>query len=89
MQTIQLQIEDDIYESLKQQGIDLKAEVYELIDTLIDDGYPSISTEEAKKRVADGVERYRSGTGNYYTTHQYNEYKSSLIDTLNEKYGNS
>ncbi len=65
MQTIQLHIEDDIYESLIQQGIDVKAKVYELIDSLIDDGYPSITTQEAKKRVNEAVERYQRGEGEY------------------------
>jgi len=30
-----------------------------------DDGYPSISFDEACQRVADAVERYRSGKGTY------------------------
>ena len=30
-----------------------------------DDGYPSISFEEARDRVADAVHRYRSGKGKY------------------------
>jgi hypothetical protein len=29
---------------------------------MVDDGYPSIGTEEAKKRVGDAVERYKNGT---------------------------
>ncbi|OGS70664.1 MAG: hypothetical protein A3F91_09125 [Flavobacteria bacterium RIFCSPLOWO2_12_FULL_35_11] len=31
------------------------------IDSFNDDGYPSIGTEEAKRRVAAAVERYRAG----------------------------
>ncbi|KIM12914.1 MAG: hypothetical protein KU38_03075 [Sulfurovum sp. FS08-3] len=89
MQTIQLQIDDDIYESIKQQGIDLKAKVYELIDGLVDDGYPSISTDEAKKRVANAVERYRSGEGRYYDENEYREHKINTIEKLKIKYANS
>ncbi|MDQ1340867.1 MAG: hypothetical protein QG567_2025 [Campylobacterota bacterium] len=33
------------------------------IDSFNDDGYPSIGTEEAKRRVAAAVERYRAGDG--------------------------
>ncbi|MEA2028979.1 MAG: hypothetical protein U9N49_08385 [Campylobacterota bacterium] len=89
MQTIQLQIDDDIYESLTQQGIDLKAKVYELIDGLVDDGYPSISTQEAKKRVADAVERYRSGEGDYYDENEYQHHKSNTIEKLKAKYADN
>ncbi len=89
MQTIQLQIDDDTYESIKQQGIDLKAKVYELIDGLVDDGYPSISMQEAKKRVANAVERYRSGEGRYYDENEYREYKINTIEKLKINYANS
>ena len=34
-------------------------------EELADDGYPSISFDEACDRVADAVDRYRSGKGTY------------------------
>lgn len=89
MQTIQLQIEDDIYEAIKQQGIDLKAKVYELIDTLVDDGYPSITTQEAKRRVSEAVERYRSGEGKDFDKNEYKHHKNNTIENLKAKYANS
>ncbi len=65
MQTIQLEIEDSLYETIREQGLDIKEEIITFLNRLSDDGYPSITTNEAKKRVADAVERYRSGTGIY------------------------
>jgi polyhydroxyalkanoate synthesis regulator phasin len=83
VQTIQLQIDDDIYEPIKQQGIDLKAKVYELIDGLVDDGYPSISMQEAKKRVANAVERYRSGEGGYTSfDNQFRDEMNRYIESI-------
>jgi polyhydroxyalkanoate synthesis regulator phasin len=83
VQTIQLQIDDDTYESIKQQGIDLKAKVYELIDGLVDDGYLSISTQEAKKRVANAVEHYRSGEEGYTSfDNQFRDEMNRYIESI-------
>jgi hypothetical protein len=65
MHTIQLQIQDDIYDELKSKGIDINNKLQEFLLNLADDGYPSISTQEAKQRVSDAVDRYRNGTGKY------------------------
>jgi polyhydroxyalkanoate synthesis regulator phasin len=65
MHTIKLQIQDDIYDSLVSKGVDINRKLQEFITTLADDGYPSISTQEAKKRVSDAVQRYRDGSGTY------------------------
>jgi len=61
MVTINLELEDSLYEDIKKQGIDLQAQFKEFLTDLKDDGYPSISTEEAKKRVSKAVEEYKSG----------------------------
>jgi hypothetical protein len=45
-------------------------------EPVIDDGYPSISFDEATDRVADAVDRYKSGKGNY--TELDNTYWESL-----------
>lgn len=65
MHTLKLQIQDDIYENLLSKGIDINRKLQEFITTLADDGYPATSTQEAKKRVADAVDRYRDGSGSY------------------------
>ncbi len=65
MHTLKLQIQDDIYENLLSKGIDINRKLQEFITTLADDGYPAISTQEAKKRVADAVDRYRDGSRSY------------------------
>jgi len=65
MQTIHLQVEDDIYDELKSKGIDINHKLQDFLYDLLDDGYPAISEDEAKQRVSDAVDRYRNGTGNY------------------------
>lgn len=79
MHTIQLQIQDDIYDELISKGIDINHKLQEFVFSLVDDGYPSISTDEAKKRVADAVNRYRDGTGNYTS------YNQNFVDEM-ERY---
>ena len=61
MQTIKIEIEDDIFEDLKDSGINIQKKVKEFLYSLNDDGYPSIGTKEAKRRVKEAVERYRRG----------------------------
>jgi len=49
----------------------------------VDDGYPSISTQEAKKRVADAVERYRSGEGDYASfDNQFRDEMNRYIESI-------
>lgn len=50
-------------------------------EPIVDDRYPSISFDEACDRVADAVERYRSGKGSYTKLDdEYWESLDSLID---------
>ena len=51
MQTIQLQIEDDIYDELKNKGIDINHKLLTFLYDLLDDGYPAISEDEANKSI--------------------------------------
>ena len=62
MQTIKLQLEDNIYQEFVQNGIDIQAKFEEFLVDFADDGFPAITTEEAKKRVSTAVEEYRNGT---------------------------
>lgn len=89
MQTIQLQIQDDIYEELKSKGIDIHNKLQDLLYDLVDDGYPSISADEAKQRVANAVDRYRDSTGTYLDASSYSKHKSSMVDSIKSKYANN
>ncbi len=62
MQTIKIEIENSIYKKISDSGINLQEKFREMIYDLLDDGYPSISTKEAKKRVENAVRRYKDGT---------------------------
>jgi len=61
MQSINLNIENDIYEDIKRGGIDIQKKFNEFLAqfAFIDDGYPTIGSEEAKSRVAKAVEHYK------------------------------
>ena len=61
MQTIELQIPDNIYNQLVKSGIDIKQQLQDNLYDLLDDGYSSITTQEATKRVSDLVRDYESG----------------------------
>ncbi len=66
MHTIKLQLDDNLYEDITQSGIDIKEKFKEFLVDFVDDGYPSISTKEAKKRVSEAVEDYqKNGTKNF------------------------
>jgi len=89
MHTIQLQIQDDIYDEIKSKGIDINNKLQEFVASLADDGYPSISTDEAKQRISDAVDRYRNGTGTYSNADNYAKHKSNMIDSIKSKYANN
>ena len=65
MQTIKLQLEDNLYKNILNSGIDVQAKFKEFLFDLVDDGYPSISMEEAKKRVSEAVEDYHTNPQNF------------------------
>lgn len=88
MQTIHLQIEDDIYDEIKSKGIDINHKLQDFLYDLLDDGYPAISEDEAKQRVSDAVDRYRNGTGTYTSTKDYEIKMENFMDGLSSKYDN-
>lgn len=63
MQTIKLEIEveNDLCEDIKDSGINIQKKIKEYSTSFFDKGYPSISKDEATKRVSDAVQRYGSG----------------------------
>ena len=61
MQTINLQIDSSIYEEMIKSGVNIQNKFNEFLSqfAFVDDGYPTIGTEEAKRRVAEAVEHYK------------------------------
>ena len=82
MQTISIELEDALYDDLVEQGIDIKSKIKDFIYDLLDDGYPAISFEEAKKRVSDAVKEYKSGKGIYYTEEEYEKEMKNFFESL-------
>jgi len=60
MRTIKLQLDDNLYKDITQSGIDIKEKFKEFLMDFVDDSSTAITTKEAKKRVADAVNRYRN-----------------------------
>jgi polyhydroxyalkanoate synthesis regulator phasin len=83
MQTIKIEIEDSLYQNIIDSGINIQEKLKDMMYDLIDDGYPFISTQEAKKRVSDAVERYESKKGAYspYDTN-FTKNMNQYIDSL-------
>jgi len=88
MRTIQLQIDDDLYEELIDHGVNFKAEIGSFLRGLVDDGYPTVTTQEGRKRVAEAVERYRSGKGIYMDSDAYEKHNTDFLLALENKYAN-
>ncbi len=86
MHTIQLQVNDGIYNQIITSGIDIQARFDEFVAELIDDGYQPISKQEASKRVSDGDERYQNQTGEYMDEGAYQIHISESIASLRAKY---
>ncbi len=62
MQTIKIKIDDHIYKKVVKSGVNLQEKFKEMVYDMLDDGYPSISTKEAKSRVKNAVRSYKDGT---------------------------
>ena len=62
MQTIKLQLEDSVYQNFVKSGIDIQSKFKEFLADFVDDGYPAITTDEAKRRVAKAVKSHQNGT---------------------------
>ena len=65
MQTIKLQLEDNLYKNILNSGIDIQAKFKEFLFELVDDGYPFVTTQEAKDRVGNAVEDYQKNPQNF------------------------
>lgn len=82
MRKINIQLNDDLYETLSSNNIDIQSKIKEYLLTLIDDGYPSISNSEAKKRVSDAINRYETGRGNYNSLNSLSESMNKYVENL-------
>ena len=87
MQTIQLEYKVDnyIYEEFLKSGKDIKDKIKEFLIyelNIIDDGYPTIGTEEAKRRVAKEVEDYYENGSKNCTEFNQN-YWDEIDDLIN------
>ncbi len=71
MQTVKIELEDKLYKSIVASGINIQERLQEMLYDLVDDGYPSIATKEAEKKVSDAVDRYKNGTGEYLDHSEY------------------
>lgn len=84
MHTVQIQLNDDLYEHLSSANIDIQAKIKEYLLGLVNySSYPAISTEEAKIRVSEAINRYESSSGSYTPfdenyTKEMNEYIGKL-----------
>ena len=84
MRTVQIQINDDLYEHLSAHNIDIQAKIKDYLLALVGGkNYSSISTEEAKKRVSDAIDRYESGSGQHVSLDSnYAKELSTFIERL-------
>lgn len=88
MHTIKLQLDDSLHKEITQSGIDIKEKFKEFLMDFLDDRYPTITTDEAKKRVSQAVDRYENSTGTYLNEEEYNTHKNKHLESLKVKYAN-
>ena len=88
MQTIQIKVEDELYKKLFFKEINIEQKIREFLFNLVDDGYPSISENEAKIRVTKAVNRYKNGTGTYLNATQYQDRMNDFMTGLKNNANN-
>ena len=82
MQTIKIELEDHIYKRVVDSGVNLQEKFKEMIYDFLDDGYPAVSTEEAKKRVAKAVKDVRDGNAILLTQEEYDKDMDKFLKSL-------
>ena len=88
MQTIQITVEDELYQKLFFKEINIEQKIREFLFNLVDDGYPTISENEAKTRVSKAVNRYKNGTGIYLNATQYQNRMDNFMAGLKNSANN-
>ncbi|WP_297485551.1 hypothetical protein [Sulfurimonas sp.] len=89
MRTLKIELEDSVYQNVVQSGIDVQEKVKEFLFELVDDGYPAITTDEAKKRVVDAVKKYQHRTGTYLNEQEYENHMHKYMQSLKSKYADN
>ena len=89
MRTLKIELEDNMYQNVVQSGIDIQGVVKDFLFDLVDDGYPSITKDEAKKRVSSAVQKYKNSTGTYLNKQEYDTYINGYMDNLKLKYADN
>ena len=82
MQTIKIELEDHIYKRVIDSGVNLQEKFKEMIYDFLDDGYPAITTEEARKRVAKAVKDIRDGNAILLTQEEYDKDMDKFLKLL-------
>ena len=84
MQTIKIKIEleDHIYNKVVDSGVNLQERFKEMIYDFLDDGYPAITTKEAKRRVANAAKDVRDGSATLLTQEEYDKDMDSFLKSL-------
>ncbi|MDD5400239.1 MAG: hypothetical protein PHQ93_03505 [Sulfurimonas sp.] len=88
MHSLTLKVDDGFYAQLLSFLKQNKQQV-DIVEDIKDDGYPAISTDEARMRVAAAVDRYKNGGGTYLNQEEYNSHINNSIEKLKAKYANN
>lgn len=81
MHTIQLELNDDLYDNIVENNINIQDKFKEFLHTLTDDGYPSISFNEAQNRVKNSIDDYKNNNDEYLPLND--EYWNNLENKIN------
>ena len=85
MQTIQInnpEIEKFISSQYGGDTQSLLKDFVQFMKLSLDDGYPALSGEEAKKRVAEAIEEVKSGNANLLNQDEYDEDMEEFMKSL-------
>jgi len=85
MQTIQInnpEIENFISSQYGSDTQDLLNDFVKFVKLSLDDGYPTISKDEAKRRVAQAVEEVKNGEAVLLTQKEYDDDMNEFIKSL-------
>jgi len=85
MQTIQInnpEIEKFISAKYGNDTQTLLKDFVDFMKLSLDDGYPTLSSEEAKKRVAQAIEEVKNGTANLLSEDEYDEDMNEFMKSL-------
>ncbi|MBT5933937.1 hypothetical protein [Sulfurimonas sp.] len=85
MQTIQInnpEIENFISSQYGNNTQDLLSDFVKFVKLSLDDGYPTISKDEARKRVTQAVEEVRNGEAVLLTQEEYDKEMNEFMKSL-------